>query len=97
MFFSFIWVQIDKKTQISNEIILGLRKTEGISLKHFEEKFNVRIEDIYDIKKLIYNHMLEEENGYLRINEKYLYTYPINKSDIDLYPGLVIQNPGYEE
>ena len=29
--------------------------------------------------------------------EKYLYTYPINKSDIDLYPGLVIQNPGYEE
>lgn len=63
----------DKKTQISNEIILGLRKTEGISLKHFEEKFNVRIEDIYDIKKLIYNHMLEEENGYLRINEKYLY------------------------
>lgn len=63
----------DKKTQMSNEIILGLRKTEGISLKHFEEKFNVKIEDIYDIKKLIYNHMLEEENGYLRINEKYLY------------------------
>ena len=63
----------DKKTQMSNEIILGLRKTEGISLKHFEEKFNVRIEDIYDIKKLIYNHMLEEENGYLKINEKYLY------------------------
>ena len=31
------------------------------------------------------------------VNEKYLYTYPINKSDIDLYPGLVIQNPGYEE
>ena len=63
----------DKKTQISNEIILGLRKTEGISLKHFEKKFNVKIEDIYDIKKLIYNHMLEEENGYLKINEKYLY------------------------
>lgn len=63
----------DKKTQISNEIILGLRKTEGISLTYFEEKFNVKIEDIYDIKKLIYNHMLEEENGYLKINEKYLY------------------------
>lgn len=63
----------DKKTQISNEIILGLRKTEGISLIYFEKKFNVKIEDIYDIKKLIYNHMLEEENGYLKINEKYLY------------------------
>ena len=63
----------DKKTQMSNEIILGLRKTRGISLKHFEKKFNVKIEDIYDIKKLIDNHMLEEENGYLRINDKYLY------------------------
>ena len=36
-------------------------------------------------------------NGKKYVNEKYLYTYPINKSDIDLYPGLVIQNPGYEE
>ena len=34
---------------------------------------NYKIEDIYDIKKLIDNHMLEEENGYLRINDKYLY------------------------
>lgn len=36
-------------------------------------------------------------NGKKYVTEKYLYTYPINKSDIDLYPGLVIQNPGYEE
>ena len=36
-------------------------------------------------------------NGKKYVTEKYLYTYPINKSDIDLYPGLVIQNPGYVE
>ena len=36
-------------------------------------------------------------NGKKYVTEKYLYTYPINKSDIDLYPGLVIQNPGYKE
>lgn len=29
--------------------------------------------------------------------KKYLYTYPISKADIDLYPGLIIQNPGYEQ
>ena len=28
---------------------------------------------VSEIKKLIDNHMLEEENGYLRINDKYLY------------------------
>ena len=42
----------DKKTQMSNEIILGLRKTRGISLKHFEKKFNVKIEDLTDIRKI---------------------------------------------
>ena len=29
------------------------------------------------------------------VTEKYLYTYPIPKVDIDLFPGLIIQNPGY--
>lgn len=34
-------------------------------------------------------------NGKKYVNEKYLYTFPIYKRDVDLYPGLVIQNPGY--
>jgi len=28
---------------------------------------------------------------------KSLYTFPIYKNDVDLYPGLIIQNPGYTE
>lgn len=31
------------------------------------------------------------------VTEKYLYQFPLPKTDIDLYPGLVIQNPGYVE
>ncbi|WP_455961244.1 RagB/SusD family nutrient uptake outer membrane protein [Bacteroides bouchesdurhonensis] len=31
------------------------------------------------------------------VTEKYLYTYPIPRSDVNLFPGLIIQNPGYKE
>lgn len=34
-------------------------------------------------------------NGKKYVTEKYLYTYPIPKADIVLFPGLIEQNPGY--
>ncbi|MDD3036514.1 RagB/SusD family nutrient uptake outer membrane protein [Bacteroides sp.] len=36
-------------------------------------------------------------NGKKYVTEKYLYTYPIPKADIKLFPGLLVQNPGYIE
>ena len=36
-------------------------------------------------------------NGKKYVTEKYLYTFPIPKSDVNLFPGLIIQNPGYIE
>lgn len=36
-------------------------------------------------------------NGKKYTTEKYLYTFALPKNDIDLFPGLVIQNPGYIE
>lgn len=36
-------------------------------------------------------------DGKKYIVEPYLYTFAIPKTDVDLYPGLVIQNPGYIE
>ena len=36
-------------------------------------------------------------NGKKYVNEKYLYTFPLPKNDIELFPGLLIQNPGYIE
>lgn len=36
-------------------------------------------------------------NGKKYVTEKYLYTYPIPKADVVLFPGLIEQNPGYIE
>lgn len=35
-------------------------------------------------------------NGKKYVTEKYLYTYPIPRVDVDLFPGLLQQNPGYK-
>ncbi len=34
-------------------------------------------------------------DGRKYVVEKYLYTFPIFKKDVDLYPDIIIQNPGY--
>ena len=34
-------------------------------------------------------------NGKKYVTEKYLYTYPIPRADVELFPDLLIQNPGY--
>lgn len=34
-------------------------------------------------------------NGKKYVTEKYLYTFPIPRADVELFPGLLIQNPGY--
>lgn len=63
----------DKDLKIENEIMLGLRKLEGINLVNFKNKYGVYLEDIYDIDKLIDEGYLFKENGYLKICKKYIY------------------------
>lgn len=43
----------DKDIRMENEIMLGLRKLDGIDLDRFKEKFNVSLEDIYNIDNLV--------------------------------------------
>lgn len=63
----------DKDIQMENEVMLGLRKFDGINLDKFKEKFNVSLEDIYDIGGLVRDGYLIKENNYLKINKKYMY------------------------
>ena len=63
----------DKEMQIENEIMLGLRKLKGINLNTFKEKYNVDLEEIYNIKSLIEDNYLIKENNYLKINKEYIY------------------------
>lgn len=73
---------IDEKEQIKEEIILGLRKTKGISKDNFYKKYKLNIKDIfYKIDDLIDQGLLEEDDNFLFIPEKHFYisNYIINK------------------
>lgn len=63
----------DKDIRMENEIMLGLRKFDGIDLDRFKEKFNVSLEDIYNIDNLISEGYLVKEDNYIKINKKYMY------------------------
>ena len=63
----------DKKTRIENEIMLGLRKFDGINLNKFKDKYNISLEKLYDISTLLQEKYLLKENEYLKINKKYMY------------------------
>ena len=63
----------DLKTEISNTIILGLRKINGINIEEFNRKFNVNILTLYNIEELIKEKKLIIENKCLKISEKYFY------------------------
>lgn len=63
----------DVETRMENEIMLGLRKLEGINLDTFKEKYNIDFEDKYNIEKLLEENYLIKENNYLKINKDYIY------------------------
>ena len=61
------------ETNLQNEFILGFRKTDGIYIKRVNEKYNINIEKLDVIKKLINEGKLEIINDHLKITEKYIY------------------------
>ena len=64
----------DKKTRISNSLILGLRKIKGINIIQFNSEYNTNIIDLYNIKDLIKEKKLILENNQLFIAPDYFYT-----------------------
>ena len=65
---------LSEKVDMENEVILGLRLLEGISLSKFKEKYHKDLNQVFKIDKLLENKELLLENDYLRINPKYIYT-----------------------
>ena len=73
---------LDCKRIMEDYIMLGLRKIQGIKIEEFEKKFNKKLFDVYPIiSKLVEEKMIDVLNGYLKINEKYIYisNYVISK------------------
>jgi len=58
---------------LDNEIMLGLRKTEGIHLETFQKKYGVSLEEAYPIEPLLKNKDLMKKNGYIFINPDKIY------------------------
>jgi len=64
---------MSKVDNMENELILGFRKLEGISLEHFFDKFEENMQNIFPIKPLIKNGDLIYKDGYIFIHPKKLY------------------------
>lgn len=64
---------INKDSRMSYEMILGLRKLEGVKKDAFYLKYQERIEEIFDISPLIEKGLLLDEDGYLKISEENIY------------------------
>ena len=59
---------------MEEEMFLGLRKKEGVSLSHFEEKFQVSYEEVFGTvtKKLLSDGLVELKNNRLFLTRKSL-------------------------
>ncbi len=64
---------IGEKDDMDYEIMLGLRKLEGINIKDFKKKYNKDIMDVYNIKPLLKSKELILKKDYLFINPVYIY------------------------
>ncbi len=66
-------IMLGKKEKMDNEIMLGLRKTAGINVKIFYQKFGEKIHLVYPINSLLNNKCLIYRNGFLKIHPDKIY------------------------
>lgn len=64
---------ISKKIQMEEELICGLRKTNGLSKEKFKEKFNIEIDSVFKIDILLKKGLLKDEDGFIFIPKDKLY------------------------
>ncbi len=64
---------VSRTEMMENEVMLGLRKTEGINLQEFFDKYEVNLQDVFPVKPLVKSKELIYKDGYIFINPKYIY------------------------
>ena len=64
---------ISTQEDMENELILGLRKLEGVSITKFKSKFNKSIYDVFKIKEAIDKNYLCLKDDYIYIPENKIY------------------------
>lgn len=63
----------DINIRMSNDMILGLRKIEGISISEFYDKYKKDIREVFNIDDLLKDNILIINNDRMYINSKYIY------------------------
>ena len=71
--FRFNELLVSSQEEMENELILGLRKLEGINIEKFKLKYERDIFDAFDIKDALDKKYLVIKNGYLFIPEDKIY------------------------
>ena len=56
-----------------NELMLGLRKMEGINLQEFYNKYEKNLQEVFDLREVIKEEELIYEDGYIYVNPDYIY------------------------
>ena len=59
--------------KMEEEMILGLRKIEGVSIQTFQNKYHIDMKQIFPINKLLEEGKLKQENGFVFIPEEQIY------------------------
>lgn len=66
-------ILVNKESKMEYELILGLRKINGVNLKEFYQKYHLNMQDVFPIKPLIKNKDLILKDGNIMINPEKLY------------------------
>lgn len=64
---------VTQEAKMNYEVMLGLRKLNGINITEFKEKYGVDIESVYDLKPLYKNRDLIKKKDHIFINPDKLY------------------------
>jgi len=65
--------ELDQKELMNDEIMLNLRKIDGINKKMFLEKYNKEVKEVFNYKELLVDGLIIETDENIFINEKYLF------------------------
>lgn len=64
---------LSKQDKMDNELMLGLRKMKGINVLDFFNKYEINIQEAYDLKEVLAAKELIYDDGYLYVNPDYIY------------------------
>ena len=64
---------LSKEDKMYNELMLGFRKMEGINLKEFFRKYEVNMQEVFDLKEVLEEEELIVDGEYIYVNPEYIY------------------------